>query len=356
MGVPVIILEVVAGILIGKSFLNVVVLDPWLEFLAYFGLVYLLFLAGLEMGIREFHLRSLSIAMASLTFPFVLGGMLGITVGVAPLFLGAILSTTSVGVVLPTLKEVGGRKAFRRVVLESALLVDAFSMFLLAISVEVMRGTPTSLVILSLLFALSLFPLPIVVRVLHIGSRLAEWAKDKPHFEYEVRFCLAIIVFLAVIFEIVGFHAILGSFLAGLVISELTEKGSLLERRLMGFGYGFFIPLFFVTLGASANIPALLEVQWLSFLLLLAVLGVVGKAIGVAGMGKALGFSREESWAMGFLHAARLSLILAGAKIGLDLGILNEAAYSAIILFAIGTVLVCPSISKAIVGREGKLP
>ena len=343
---PVIVLEVLTGIMLGKSVLNIVSYDIWLDFLADFGLMYLMFLAGLEMGVKEFRKGSVLLALGSLMTPFLLGSLLGLFLGVPPLLLGTLLSTTSIGVVLPVLRGLTHDKDFKRLTLESAFLVDTFSMFLLTLSLEASRGTTLILLAFSLVFALTLFILPVTLRRLNISEKMQQWSGEKEHFDYEVRLCFALIVFLAVVFEILGFHMVLGSFLAGLIVSELTVKGGALERRLSDFGYGFFIPLFFIAVGLTVNLRALIRPEWLSMLLLLLAMGVGGKLLGVAAIGKILGLSTNAGLAMGILHSARLSLILAGAKIGLELGLLAEEVYSTIVIFAIMTVLLCPTIAR----------
>ena len=351
---PVIVLEVLTGIMLGKSVLNIISYDIWLDFLADFGLMYLMFLAGLEMGVKEFRKGSVLLALGSLMTPFLLGALLGLFLGVPPLLLGTLLSTTSIGVVLPVLRGLTHDKDFKRLTLESAFLVDTLSMFLLTLSLETSRGTTLILLAFSLVFALTLFILPVTLRKLNISEKMQQWSGEREHFDYEVRLCFALIAFLAVVFEILGFHMVLGSFLAGLIVSELTVKGGALERRLSDFGYGFFIPLFFIAVGLTVNIRALIRPEWLSMLLLLLAMGVGGKLLGVAAIGKILGLSTNAGLAMGILHSARLSLILAGAKIGLELGLLTEEVYSTIVIFAIITVLLCPAIARRFLRKTGE--
>ena len=96
----------------------------------------------------------------------------------------------------------------------------------------------------------------------------------------------------------------------------------------------------------TVNVRALIRPEWLSMLLLLLAMGVGGKLLGVVVIGKILGLSTNTGLAMGILHSARLSLILAGAKIGLELGLLTEEVYSTTVVFAITTVLLCPAIAR----------
>jgi len=355
-GIPVIVLEVLSGIVLGKSLLGLVSCEPWLCFFIDFGLIYLLFLVGLEMGVKRPRKEGMAVGLSSLLLPFLLGYLVGLLIGVEPMLLGTLLSTTSMGAVAPVLREVECSRRLRRVILESAIIVDALSMFFLTVSLELIEGTSISLLATSLLFIVALFLIPPVMRSMKAGRRLAGWLSDKSRFEYEVRFCIALIVALALLFEAFGFHAILGSFLAGLIVSEMTERGGLLEKRLTSFGYGFFIPLFFIAVGVETNVRQLLSVESMAILALLLAAGITSKVVGVSGVCRLLGFSKNESLATGFLHSARLSLIIAGARIGLELGLLTELIYSAIVIFSMITVLVNPSIYKFLMSRRRGSP
>ena len=350
--IPLIVLEILAGIMLGDSWLGLVVYDPYLEFMSGFGLIYLLFLAGLEMGIREVKWESVLLALSSFLVPFILGAALGSMWGIEPMFMGALLSTTSVGIVLPVIRELKLEATLKRMSLESALLVDALSMFLLTISLELVKGTPSSSIALSLAFSLSLFVLPLLVKIHKVKMFLSRWLAAETHFKHEVRFCLALMVIMAILFEILGFHAILGSFLAGLIVSELTEEGGILREKLLGVGYGLFIPLFFITAGAATNLPLLLRPEYVGLVPMLLLTGFGGKIIGTSLTARVLGLGPRIGLGISFLHSARLSLIIAGAKLGLDLGLIANELYSAIVIFALITVLVPSALSKALLTHE----
>jgi len=352
--IPLIALEILIGILLGKSWLGLIPYeyDPYLEFLSSFGLIYLLFLAGLEMGMKEVRYESVLLASLSLLAPFTLGALLGLLWNIQPIFLGALLSTTSIGVVLPITKELNLEDDLKKIILESALIVDAASMFILTISIESIKGTPVSSIMFSLFLALSLFILPLIVRIHSIKMVLSKWLKTESHFKHEVRFCFALMVTLAILFEILGFHAILGAFLAGLMISEVTEEGSLLRGKMLGLGYGLFIPIFFILAGAATNLPLLIKYENIALVPMLLLAGIIGKVMGVNTAGVLFKFPFRIALSIGLLHSARLSLIIAGAKLGLDLGLIVEEVYSAIVIFALITVLLPPTIAKILLASR----
>ncbi len=354
---PTMVLEVMVGIFLGQSFLRLIKADPWLDFFSFFGLIYLLFLAGLEIDFHDYAktiIPIVCIASASLLLPFTIGFHLGRVTAISPIFLGTLLSTTSVGVVIPLAKELGNSR-FTTILLGSTMLVDVASMFLLTFSIEVsvssqMPGIPWSYMVVILLMII-----PLIMRRFSIGKVLEFWSGDKTHFQFEVRACFAMIAAFVLLSEIIGFHAILGAFMAGLIVSELTHKGGELDKKLQGFGYGFFTPFFFTIVGATTDIPSLLQGSiGLWFLALVLLLGLGSKVAGVGLMGFLFKLNKRESLSMGFIKSSRLSLILAGATIGKNLGIINLAVYSSLVVFALLTVIIGPTIGMFILTKKSE--
>ena len=144
-GVPCVVVEILMGILVGQSFLNLVQPDlPWFSFLFDFGLIYLLFLAGLEVELeflREHFFIAMVVGTSATLIPFSLGYLLGAALNINPWLIGVVSSTTSVGVVLPTVIEMKhmleeseheGMTTFSDLLLGATAVSDMLSMFLLA--------------------------------------------------------------------------------------------------------------------------------------------------------------------------------------------------------------------------------
>lgn len=354
--VPVIVIEVLLGVLLGKSALNVVAMDPWIEFFAYFGLVYLLFLAGLEIDVSK-ALRSVkavaAVALGSLLMPFILGYLLGLSVGVDPMFMGTVLSTTSLGVVLPLSKELGRGGRFTDVLLGATVLVDIASMVLLTVILGVRSNALSYLYFTSLSLFMALFSIPLILRKTGVSRAIERWESIPSHFQFEVRACLALIGALALLSEILGVHSILGAFLAGMIISGVTERGGELEGKLMGFGYGFLVPFFFIIVGANVDLRTLIHnVKDLTTFAGMMAFGIFGKIAGVSLPNKVFGFTVRESIAMGFMKSARLSLVLAAAELGRGLGLLTSSLYSMLVLFSLISVLLGPSVGMGLLKKE----
>jgi len=353
---PVIVLELVIGIMLGKSMLNLIPEHAILEFFASFGLVYLMFLAGLEIDVRKikkYFSETITLAVFSIIVPFLSGVIISPYVGVHPLFLGTIFSTTSLGIILPLVKELRGRKNYSQILLTSVLIVDILSMFLLAFSLSMIEGSLGWSYIYSLLAVLTLFVIPWLMERKGLLSKVGDWLSEKSHFDMEVRLSFALIFLLAAVTEHFGFHSIIGAFVAGLVISELTPKSSLLDKKLESFGYGFFIPLFFILMGSQVNLPVLFSnFGNIKILTLIIVVGLLSKIIGVSITAKFQGFNWRRSLSMGFFHSARLSLIIAAVEIGRRLGFINENLFSIFVLLAIVSALIGPSVGKYILGKK----
>jgi len=309
-----------------------------------------MFLAGLEIdlsGLKRNAYGVIFIAALSLLIPFLTGFYIAPYVGIHPLLLGTILSTTSLGLVIPLTKEEGYDGEIMQILLGSVIIVDVVSIFLLALSLTFIQGSLGYSFFYSLIAVILLFILPLLTRREYIQEKLNYLFYEKSYFEIEVRLSFALIFILAAISEIVGFHSIMGAFIAGVIISEITPKPSRLIEKLEGFGYGFFTPFFFILVGARADIPMLLSnLGDLKMLLLIVGFGLISKVLGAGLASFTLEISTRRRIAIGLFHSARLSLILAAAQICRDLGVLSGEQFSVFIILAMISALVAPSLGR----------
>lgn len=359
---PIVVGEIIAGILVGQSGFNLIKESQVIEFLADFGFIFLMFLSGLEVNFGAISesgrgRKSLSISqrpawLAGLNFGLTL--LFATFVGLAlwkadmaenPLLMGLILSTTSLGVVVPVLKE---RelidKPYGQVLLVAALFSDFITLLLLGLLISYSRGGLGP----DLLFFVALM-------LIFIGaSKFGRWAnrhsltrrvlKELSHAtaQIRVRGAFALIVLWVVLAGSLGVEVILGAFLAGAIIGQNRQrKSQIFEEKLDAMGYGFFIPLFFIMVGARFDLAALLKspgALWLVPLLIAAAYLV--KLLPALCLRSR--FTWRESLAGGMLLSSRLSLIIAASSIALSLGIITSAVNSAIILLAICTCTASP--------------
>ena len=353
---PVIVIELIIGIIIGKSFLDIVPSNTLFDFFSSFGLIFLMFLAGLEMDfarIRKSFTRTVIIAIFSISVPFLSGYFIAQYIGIHPLILGAVISTTSLGLILPITKELKHHKELSTVLFGSVILIDILSIFILTFSIVYIRGDFGITFYYSILLLLVLFILPIILNRSNVRKRIAKWLGERSRFAIMVRLSFALLVMLAAVSEELGFHSIVGAFIAGLIISEITPEACQLEEKLESFGYGFFIPFFFILVGSRIDIPSLFT-NLANIRMLFIILGIalLSKFISVTLASKAVSFNWKESISMGFFHTARLSLIIAVAEIGRELGLVDNDLFSSFMIMAIISAIVGPVIGKYILKND----
>ncbi len=363
---PIVVGEILAGILIGRSGLKLVAEhDPMLDLLAELGFVFLMFLSGMEIDFSNLAVlmargqttknRWNPVTLGSLVFvlTLVLSTGLGFALvgsGLArnPWIMALILSTTSLGVVVPVLKERGLTSGqFGQTVLIAALIADFVTMLLITIGVAALSsGITLDILLVGLLFVAFFlmyhFGMFFFNRLKAVRVILEELSHASAQIKVRAAFTM-MLIFVA-LSEFLGAEVILGAFLAGAIIALLrTPEDAELIPKLEAIGFGFFIPIFFIMVGVDFNLEALLsspQAMWLAPILLLA--AIIVKV--VPSMVMRLNFSWREVWAAGSLLSARLSLIIAASAIGLRLGVISEPINAAIILVAILTVTGAPVI------------
>jgi trk system potassium uptake protein TrkA len=365
LGIPIVVGEIIAGIIVGQSGLGLVEEGPVLGVLSALGFAYLMFLSGLEIDFG----KVLSIqgdeskkgVHKATGNPILIGAVIFlltiiVSTSVAfvmynlgmvpdPWIIALLLSTTSLGVVVPVLKESGfsaGR--YGQTLLVTALIADFVTILLISVYVLLRtQGLTAELLLILVLFAAFVAAHQAAIlsqRHLPTERIFERLSSATTQIKLRGSFLLAL-VFIALA-ESLGVEIILGAFLAGVIVSFLSQgEGTFFREKLDAFGYGFFVPIFFIMVGVGFDLPALLSSR--SALLLVPVL------LGVAYLvksGPALLFRLNHSWretlAAGVLLSSRLSLIIAAAAIGLQLELITPAINSAIILIAIITVIVSP--------------
>ncbi len=359
-GIPCVVLEIIMGIIVGNSFLKLInPSSPWFSFLFDFGLIYILFLAGLEVELeflREHTFISLLVGSAATFIPFLLGFALGSLLGINPWLIGVVSSTTSVGVVLPTVVEMEylfeepikpGSVPFTKLLLGATAVSDMLSMFLLAFFVEGVALSANSLFII-LLSVLILYPSYKLVKVYSKLTKKVMALERRYHFS--ARLSMVLMIIFTALAELSGVHGVVGAFFAGVIVSQLIYSSEYLLRNLASFGYALFLPMFFLLTGVKVNIiDAVLRTN--VFLLPgLVGLSLLGKVIGTAvSARKELGLKR--SVVMGTIMWAKLSLVIAAAETGLRLGTLDETLYSSLVLYSLITAFGAPFLARFMFNR-----
>ncbi len=358
--IPCVVIEIVLGMLLGRTLFNVVdVNGAWTSFLFDFGLIYLLFLAGLEIDVkflRKNAMDSLVIGSASTLIPFALGYVTGALLNADPMILGAIFSTTSVGIVLPAAKEMeesmnnvlSSEKPFSKILIGATTVSDMGSMLILAFIVQSESG---NLNMIPLIFLSMLLMIP-SLKAIRAYSKIVHRIQDlEKRYHFTTRLAMILMIVFAALAEAIGVHAVVGSFFAGILVSELTESSEDLLKSLTSFGYALFLPMFFLIAGAKIDLPAALHGGDLLLLPVFLVLSFVGKLGGTYAAAIKRGLGKEASLVMGTFMWAKLSLTIAAAEAGLKLGMIDIPLYSTLIVFALLTVVLAPIMAKVLVSK-----
>ena len=352
-GIPAVVGEIVCGILLGLLGFSIegegmLVID----FLASFGLIFLMFLVGLEIDFSKVEVHGAKLFIIG-TFVFIV--TLGISIFLTHqlgygFYLALILSTTSVGLIVPTIRELGLLKSeFGQTILISAFIADFTTMLLLTVyTIQFKKGITGEMFLIALVFIL-FFAVYYVgkLAIWHYPERLSAWFKSDQPSEMGVRAAFALLLVFVAISEVANVEAILGAFLAGVMFSILFRGGTVLEQKLFGIGYGFLIPIFFISVGMQFDLGALAGggIYLVPILLVIAfVVKIVPSLLFL------VRYSVKDSISAGVLLSSRLSLIIAMAAVGLELGLIDTTMESAIILLAIITCIICPTIFRKMQG------
>ena len=297
---PVVVAEILMGIVIGHSFLNIVERDSVLNILSTLGFIFLMFLSGLEIDFKAFKKDSRSrqgknkqeknlpshLNLALTVFGFIM--LISIILAYAFKWLGLvddvllmviIISTISLGVVVPTLKEMNiMRTTIGQFILLVAVLADLVTMLLLTVygAINGHGGSTIWLTGILIVFTIIFYILGGVFKRMSFLQKLMDGTT-----QIGIRAVFALIILLVALAEGVGAEYILGAFLAGVVVSLLNPDEEMVEK-LDSFGYGFFIPIFFIMVGVDLNIPSLIkEPSLLLIIPVLIIAFVVSKLIPV---------------------------------------------------------------------------
>lgn len=259
-----------------------------------------------------------------------------------------ILSTTSLGIVVPTLKEKGLLNSeYGQVILLSALVADFMTMVMVTVYISCYTEAATHNVLLILLlfvFFFIFYRMGLKIR----GNKIIQELTHATS-QIKVRGVFSLTLISIALTQILGTEIILGTFLAGLVVSLVDEReGSQLYSKLDAIGYGFFIPIFFVMVGVKFDMSYVISNPNSIYLLpaLLLALYIV-KILPTLLL--RVKFPFKESFSAGFLLSSRLSLIIATSAIGLKLGIISEETNGVIILTAIITCTFSPLLFNKLV-------
>lgn len=366
-GQPSVLGELLAGILLGPSIINILHL-PFIEHeltetvakLGELGVLLLMFLAGLELHLGEMRQNVRVAALAGLmgvVAPVLLGWGTGLLFGFeqpAAIFLGLTLGATSVSISAQTLIELKvlrsrvGLSLLGAAVFDDILIILLLSVFL---ALQGGAGSPTDVLMILLRMvvfltasaAFGIWALPwIIRRVSHL-----------PISQGLLTISLVIMLAYGIASEAFGgMAAITGAFLAGLMLARTPEKERI-EAGVHALAYGLFVPVFFVNIGLSINLRDFkAEALWLTVTIIL--VAVAGKWLGSGWGAKLGGLNNTEATQLGAGMISRGEVGLIVASVGIQNGLMNDMEFSAIVVMILVTTLITPPILRGLFMNEAK--
>jgi Kef-type K+ transport system membrane component KefB len=354
---PYVVGLILAGIVIGPYGFSVFEMNETMDFLGSIGLVFLMFMAGMEIKLSSFRSLGSSAAKFALIngiIPFAAGFGIASFFGydvLSSLLLGIIFVSSSIAVVIPVMESTGLMNLkLGKTIVAGTIIEDVLSLVLLSIFLQ--NVDPTSEMPLQL-FYLFVFILLAALRILMPKAR--EWffslnSGVEYHFEQELRFILVMLVGTVVLFDLLGMHPIIAGFFAGLVLSDSITNETL-RRKLHAVSYGIFIPVFFIIIGTQMDIS--IFSRWSDALYLVAsvvAVSIFAKFASGFLAAKSCGFDSRESSLAGVSTIPQLSTTLAVAFVGLEMGILDDNMITAMIVLSIATTFIGPILMSSIAG------
>jgi Kef-type K+ transport system membrane component KefB len=356
--IPWAVMLILGGILLGPSVLGIASVDPTIDFIGQIGLVFLMFMAGLETKMsqfKEFQSKLLFLALFNGLVPFLAGFSIVLLLGyelITALIVGVIFISSSVAVVIPTLEVTGMIKnKLGQSVMITTVLQDIGSLVLLSLLLQLVSPvTDVPLyvfypVLLGVLIALRLF-IP----------RLREWVvsltSDAPDlFQLEFRSTFLMLIGTVIAFELLGLHPIVAGFFSGLVLAD-SIRSKVLKDKIKTISYGIFIPTFFIVVGLQTDVTVFKDVgPVLTTMLLLVGALVISKYLSGLIGARAVGFDATEANFYAATSLPQLSTTLATAFVAFNLGLLDQALLTSLVILSVVTVLLSPLLMRRFATR-----
>ena len=350
--IPWVTAVIFTGMLLGPYGLGVIYPEEATFFLSSLGLIFLMFTAGLDTKIsflRETGKETVIYTVLNFGVPFITGCLVGVVLGLdffTSLILGTCFSSSSVGIIIPLTKELEVESKIKSTITAAIFLEDVSSLILLAILLQAI--TPISPIPLPLFpIALLLFLAIIFIIIPELQEMFLRLGKSDV-FGAELRAVLLTLALVSFMAELIGVHAMVGAFLAGLTLSDLLGKREELEKKILSISYGFLIPIFLLNLGLTTDVKLLFSPED-AFLACLVIISLItSKVLGGFLGARIAKFPLKTSLGMGVVTIAQMSTTLATASLAVEYGIFSEELLASLVILSIVTIILCPFLTKLI--------
>lgn len=357
--IPVVVLEVFLGILIGPHIFNLATPDGMIGTLGELGLTFLLFMVGLEIDFDRIRGRALSLAVSSWFLSFLLAMLCmsffnSIGLIETPVMLVAVaLSTTAFGILAPILRDRGELNTdFGKYMLATAAVGEFVPLMFISLVVIPANDTflHTLFMVTFIVFSLAVANIALQMRSSPLIEKLKHTMQSSG--QLPVRICILLQILLVMLAATFGLNIVLGAFVAGMVVSLAIKgnEGELLRHKLDAIGYGFLIPIFFIVAGMKFEVGALwsaplapLQVALLLMLMLLV------RSVPLFLYKKEL--APEEKLPFAFYSATGLPLIIIISEIGVSSGLMPQDRASILVSAGMISVLLFPILAMRLRGK-----
>ena len=354
--VPVVVLELVLGIVVGPEVLGIAESDDFIDFFANLGLGMLFFFAGYEIDFERIKGQPLKLALIgwtiSLALAYALGGLLALAgVVLSLLFVGTAMATTAIGTLMPILRDAGELKTPFGTQLLAVGAIGEFGPILLITLVFSSKSAEENLVILLGFVVVAVVAGVFAVRWVGKGWSLFERTLEASS-QVAIRFTVVVVFALVALAASLGLELLLGGFVAGIIL-RLALRGrevEVLESKLTAIGYGFLIPFFFVVSGIDVDLGALLDdpIRFLEVPLFLALFLVVRGVPAMVLYRRVM--ATRDRMALAVFSATELPLVVAVTTIAVDTGHMRPSTAASLIVAAICSTAIFPIVGLRLRG------
>lgn len=349
---PAVLGQILAGLILG---LGIIEKTDTISHLAEIGVIFLMFLAGLETDVNELKASGKSSSLIALggvitPFVFVAGGIYLVTGNLlASVFMGVIATATSVSISVQTLREIGQMRSKQGIgILGAAIIDDVVGIILLTVIIGLVKPGANSNIFVVVGKIGIFFVITFIVGYLLI--KLLSKISKKINIEdtivgYAIIFCFV----LAFLSEELGVAAITGAYFAGVVFSMTTHRHKI-SHEIHKISYLIFTPIFFVAIGLGVDLKSAISAFGIGIILV--ILGVLGKIIGCGFGARISGFEKSKALQIGVGMVPRAEVAIIIANLGVAIDIISRQQLAAVIMMVLITTLITPSMLKWTFSRE----
>ena len=346
--------EILLGLIVGPSVIGLITYTEFVQAIAGLGAVILMFVIGFEFKIKDLtNINYGILGVIGIIVPWIGGYIVSLAFGFShesALFIGTALTATSIAITANVLKEMCLLDTeFAKAIIGTAVIDDILSLLALSITADVASGSFSieSLAFIVIkqvgfLIIIALIGLLVISKMIVRMDR-SPIAKKYPEFVFI--FAVMIAFLFAALSEFIGISAIIGAFIAGVSFNGIN----LIHSRDIAEGaeylYIIFASIFFVSLGILVDLTALTG-PVLLFIAVITVLAIITKVIGCGIPARLLGYSKRDSLAIGFGMSPRGEVAMIVALLGLNLSLIGQDIYTAIVVMSILTTVITPIVFR----------